>query len=339
MTDSRIRIAVAMGGCSAEAEVSLRSGRAVMAAMDRTKFEPVALEWLSDGRWQLGDLDPCNAATLAGHLHTSNIGCVFIALHGPGGEDGTIQGFLELLEIPYTGPGVEASAIAMDKIATRGMLQSVGLHCAPAVVFDRHGWSRDPRDAEEQVAALGRPVFVKAPTQGSSFGVVRVDGAGYEELELAVETAFRYDSRVLIEKGMAGVEVTAPVLGNEQDPALVALPPVEIRPRSAAFFNYEEKYSSAGAEEVCPPVSLSKEHVEDVKRIALRAHRALRCNGMSRTDMIVAAEAIYVLEVNTIPGLTERSLLPQAAHAHGLSFTQLITRIVDDAVALHRKPR
>jgi D-alanine-D-alanine ligase len=336
-----LRVAVAMGGTAAEREVSLRSGQAVLAALappaslDGNPYDPLPLVGERDGRWSFAGGPARGAAEVAAELVRARVEVVFIALHGPGGEDGTIQGFLEVLNIPYTGPGVASSSIAMDKVFARSVLEAAGLRCAPGVVVGTADW----RDAAtralriRQIAGLGFPLFVKAPTQGSSFGVSRVEREA--DVAAAVETSFQFGPRVLAEKGIAGVEVTAPTLGNSNDGELLALPPVEIRPTSGAFFDYNEKYSKGGAEELCPPRSLSEAQVARVKEAGALAHRALQCDGMSRTDMIVAGPDVYVLEVNTIPGLTERSLLPQAAAAAGISFPELVGRII--RLALHRR--
>lgn len=330
---NKLKVAVAMGGRSAEREVSIKSGNAVLGALDPDCYESVSLVWLADGTWSCAGGEPVGADRLASFLVKSNIDVVFIALHGPGGEDGTIQGFLELLNIPYTGPGVAASAIAMDKIATRAVLQQSGLRCAPAIDCDRESWNRSKSNIYEKSLQLGRPIFVKAPTQGSSFGVTRVATEERAEFELAVDGALRFGMRVLIEKGISGIEVTAPTLGNSHSGELLSLSPVEIRPRSKSYFDFEEKYAAGGAREICPPESLTKEQIARIQQLGAAAHRALQCDGMSRTDMIVTDTDITILEVNTIPGLTERSLLPQAAAASGIPFPKLVSMIIEFAVA------
>ncbi|MBI3817765.1 MAG: D-alanine--D-alanine ligase [Planctomycetes bacterium] len=330
---NRKRVAVAMGGPSAEREVSLRSGGAVLRSMDLNLYEPMPLEWRADGLWNYNHRSGLGAADAAAELLKSRADVVFIALHGPGGEDGTIQGFLEILKIPYTGPRVAASAFAMDKIATRAMLRDAGLPCPRAVQFDAAAWVRDRTILLKSIADLGRPVFVKAPTQGSSFGVTRVANHNQSELEKAVADALRFGNRVLVETGIAGIEVTAPTLGNARGGELLSLLPVEIRPRAKDYFDYHEKYSPDGALELCPPESLSAEQIADVQRLGRESHLALQCDGMSRTDMIVTNDGIFILEVNTIPGLTERSLLPRAAAASGIPFSLLITKIIEFALS------
>lgn len=329
---SPMRVAVAMGGRSAEREVSLRSGAAVLEALDRERFEPVSLVIESDGRWRVGDAAPASSVEAVAALRSAGVEVVFLALHGPGGEDGAIQGFFEWAGLRYTGSGVAASAIAMDKVAARAVLAMAGLDVAPAVVVERGSWPEQRARVLASIAALGRPVFVKAPNQGSSFGVTRVAEAGDAAVERALEATFEFGPKVLVERAIVGVEVTAPVLGNARDAALLALPLVEIRPRRKDYFDYHEKYSADGAEELCPAVSLTEEQAARARAAGERAHRALGCDGMSRTDLIVSGDRVVVLEVNTIPGLTTRSLLPKAASAAGLPFGALVTRVLDLAL-------
>jgi len=338
---TRTRVAVAMGGTSAERDVSIRSGEAVLEALGRpiesagARFDALELVVEADGRWRLGDGEPKPAEEVATELRR-RADVVFLALHGPGGEDGAIQGFLETIGLPYTGPGVSSSAIAIDKVATRALLAAAGARVAPAVVVREPEWRTEPESCFERISALGRPVFVKPPAQGSSYGVTRVETDGPAELGAAIDGALRFDSRVLVERGIEGTEATAAVLGNASEPELLVLPPVEIRPRSGTYFDYEEKYSEGGAIELCPPETIPLESVQELQRLALLAHRTLGCDGMSRTDAIVSRDGPVLLEVNTIPGLTSRSLLPRAAAAAGISFPELVARIVDLALRRFR---
>ncbi|MFN0205398.1 MAG: D-alanine--D-alanine ligase [Planctomycetota bacterium] len=336
-----LRVAVVMGGTSAEREVSLRSGTAVMSALDPNCYEAIACIGEPDGTWTLAG--ECVAPEeLGAALKRRGAGVVFIALHGPGGEDGKLQSLFDICNIPYTGSGAAASAVAMDKIFTRAVLEASGLRCAPAVIVNEFEWRSGARDnITDRAFALGAPLsgaslFVKAPTQGSSFGVTKVDINNTAALPAAIDHAFQFGPRILIERGIAGVEVTVPILGNANDLELFALAPVEIRPKQSAFFDYNEKYSASGAEEICPPRSLTKERVAEISKYGERAHRALQCDGMSRTDMIVTENEVFILEVNTIPGLTERSLLPQSAAASGIPFPELVSRIIQFALRRFR---
>ncbi|MBL8692720.1 MAG: UTP--glucose-1-phosphate uridylyltransferase [Planctomycetes bacterium] len=328
-----LRVAVAMGGQSPERGVSMRSGAAVLSALDPAKYRALPLELRADGLWALAEHPARSAANAIRLLRHEGIDVVFLALHGPGGEDGVVQGFLETAGIPYTGCGVAASALAMDKVLTRAVLSRAGLRVSSAVEMHRYEWEHDRSSILARIGALRAPLFVKAPNQGSSYGVVRVDRSlgnsdGREAVEKAVASVLRYEDRVLVEEGVEGVEITIPVLGNCGDPMLEPLLPVEIRPRSAAFFDTHEKYASTGAEEICPPRSLSAAQVAHAQKLGAAAHRALLCDGMSRTDMICSSEGFTILEVNTIPGLTERSLLPQSAAASGIPFPDLLHRIL-----------
>jgi D-alanine-D-alanine ligase len=247
---------------------------------------------------------------------------VFLALHGRYGEDGTIQGMLELLGIPYTGSGVLASALAMSKVMSKKLFRLEGIPTPDSWVLS------DAGEAEDLLSrhAAGRerlplPLVVKPNEQGSTIGitVVRDD----IELAPAIRTAFHYDSCVLLERFVAGTEITAAVLGNRE---LEVLPLVEIVPEGG-FYDYERKYTAGATDEIVP-ARIRPEETERARELAIRAHRALGCRGMSRVDMIVAEDGIWVLEVNTIPGMTPTSLLPRAAAAAGLTFTQLLDRLI-----------
>lgn len=323
-------VAVVYGGTSAEREVSVRSGHAVLAALDRARFEPLAVEITLEGAWSVDGDRPVSPAVAAERLLTARVKAAFLALHGPGGEDGSIQGFFEVLGLPYTGSGVQASSIAIDKVATRSILTQAGLCVPPAAVVSAQAWDRERPRMRAAIAVLGAPVFVKAPRQGSSYGVVRVAEPASSELDRALDRVFAFGPTALVERGVEGVEVTVAVLGNAGS-ALRALPPVEIRPRGSRFFDTDEKYSPSGADEHCPPISLTEAERRAVEHAGLLAHGAIGCDGFSRTDMIVASGRPIVLETNTIPGLTNRSLLPLAAAAAGIEFRDLLSFVLDRA--------
>ncbi len=246
------------------------------------------------------------------------IDVAFIALHGPYGEDGTLQGMLEIVGIPYVGSGVLASALAMDKSMAAKMLAGAGIAVARSVVIERE--DRDD-DAMRRAAALV-PAFVKPARQGSSVGMGPVDHP--DQLAAALATAFEYDSRVLVEERLDGREITVGVIGNRR---LTALPVVEIVSRRE-FFDYRAKYDPALFNEICP-ADLSPEVTAAVQDLGLRAHRALDCRGYSRVDMIITPDrGPIVLEVNTLPGMTINSLFPKAAQAAGIGFGELLDRLV-----------
>jgi D-alanine-D-alanine ligase len=237
---------------------------------------------------------------------------VFIAMHGKYGEDGTVQGFLELTGIPYTGSGVLASALAMDKIKSNELFVAHGL--------------KIPAQYNKKISF---PCVVKPAQGGSSVGVTIVKKkAG---LKKAMEVALSFDSVVLIQQYVPGIEVTCAVLDEGGDAEPIALPPTQIIPREAEFFDYHAKYTPGATEEITPP-RLPAQIIKKIQQTAVSAHQILGCFGMSRTDMIVAGDDIFVLETNTIPGMTETSLYPQAAAAIGISFPELLDKIIQSAM-------
>ncbi len=314
--------AVLMGGTSREREISLASGRNVARALEEGGVPRVlAVEILEDGNWRsssFGPLPPVRALDL---LLREGAGCFFVALHGPGGEDGSIQGFLRTARVPFTFSGVSASALAMSKSATRAVLAGAGIPLAPGLEI------RDPapdrvREAVEE--ACGYPCFLKEDLSGSSIGVHRLSGPA--DLEAFLSLLGPGSGPWVVERALPGGEATVAVLGNRGG-FLEAFPPVEIRPRKE-FFDFQAKYDPALAEEICPPRSIPAEEQERLKELALQVHRVLGCDGVSRTDFILGPEGPVVLECNTIPGLTKESLLPKAARAAGMTFPELLVRLV-----------
>lgn len=306
---AKLRLALIAGGVSAEREVSLRGAAGVEQALNRDRYEVVRYDPATD------------LARIA--ADAANIDAAFILLHGVHGEDGTIQGFLDLLNIPYQGAGVLGSALAMDKNLAKVMYRLAGLPVAPWVMVE----PGDLRDSGRIESAVGLPCVVKPVRQGSSIGmsIVRT----FDQLPAALELALRHDGEVMVEAFLKGRELTAGVLGNSE---LTALPLIEIIPDSRFdFFNYEAKYQPGATREVCPaPVSETvRARAQDY---AVRAHRSLQLRGYSRTDMILVDEELYLLETNTIPGMTPTSLLPQAAAEAGLPFSALLDRLIELAL-------
>ena len=306
---AKLRLALIAGGVSAEREVSLRGAAGVEQALNRDRYEVVRYDPATD------------LARIA--ADAANIDAAFILLHGVHGEDGTIQGFLDLLGIPYQGAGVLGSALAMDKNLAKVMYRLAGLPVAPWVMVE----PGDLRDSGRIESAVGLPCVVKPVRQGSSIGmsIVRT----LDQLPAALELALRHDGEVMVEAFLKGRELTAGVLGNSE---LTALPLIEIIPDSRYdFFNYEAKYQPGATREVCPaPVSETvRARAQDY---AVRAHRSLQLRGYSRTDMILVGEELYLLETNTIPGMTPTSLLPQAAAEAGLPFVALLDRLIELAL-------
>ncbi|MBE0476684.1 MAG: D-alanine--D-alanine ligase [Coriobacteriia bacterium] len=300
----RTRVAVLMGGRSAEREVSLKTGAQVSSAL-RERGHDVA------------EVD-ARRITFIRELQDLAPEVVFVCLHGRYGEDGTVQGLLELLDMPYVGSGVLASAMAMDKVTSKAIYEHAGIP-TPDWVALRRG---DPLDHAAVVDVLGERLVVKPANEGSAIGVTIVQQAS--ELPGALEEAFSHCRLALVERYVAGAEVTVGVLGNDEP---FALPTLQIVPEHD-FYDYEAKYVPGMSRHLIP-ADIEEHAQRDCERLALEAHAALRCRGVSRTDLIVAEDGrAYALETNTIPGMTETSLLPEAARAVGISFPDLCELLV-----------
>ena len=305
----RLKLALLYGGSSSEREVSISGWKVV-----RAHFDP--------DRYLLFDFDlKTDLTSLASKA--SELDAAFICVHGRGGEDGTLQGFLEQLGLPYQGSGVLAGALAMNKKISKALFRQAGLDVPEDMVINR----RLPVDIALVESRIGFPLMVKPVREGSSIGMSLVRSPS--ALQGAIETAFEYDDEVLVEEYLQGVEITGAVLGNNR---LKALPLVEIIPGTDhEFFDLHAKYTPGATEEICP-ARLNEELSARAREIALAAHRALDCRGYSRVDMFVVGDRIKVLEVNTIPGMTQTSLFPQAAKASGLEFSRLLDTLVDLAL-------
>ncbi len=344
---ARMRVVVLTGGDSAEREICLKSGAKVMAALDLARYDAVAVDLaqITNGRadqlagalmapteYQPKALPESGAAPAGPALAPASGSCleraplkpdvVFIALHGGAGENGTVQGLLDLFGIPYVGSGVLASAMALDKVIAKKLFEREGIP-TPKWVSLRAG--QRPLPSEETLAAIGLPCVVKPASEGSSLGVTIVKQR--DQFGPALGLAFQYGKVALVEEFIPGVEITGPVLGNE-DPQV--LPLVEIVP-NAEFYDYHAKYTPGATDEIIP-ARITEAQAARAKELTLAAHLALGCRGMSRVDMIVGPDEVYVLELQTIPGLTETSLLPRAAEAAGISFPQLVDRLIELAL-------
>lgn len=257
-------------------------------------------------------------------------------LHGPYGEDGTVQGMLELYDLPFVGSGCAASAVAMDKMLTRHVLAASNVPLAAAYSSSQQLGSSDLATAFASMSAtVGLPAFVKIPCSGSSRGVQRI--TTFAQFEQFASEWGGHSRRWFAEASVVGEEITVAVLGN-QGQLLQALPPVGIYPKFAAHFDERAKYEKGACDEIVPPRGLSTENIELAKQIAIRCHQALGCDGMSRTDMIWSKDGPIVLEVNTIPGLTEMSLLPKAAAAAGYSFAGLLDHLLELSLLRQGQP-
>jgi D-alanine-D-alanine ligase len=302
------KIAVLFGGTSAEREVSLNSGAAVLAG-------------LREGGVNAYPVDPKEVDIT--QLKAMGFDKVFIALHGRGGEDGTLQGLLDVIGMPYTGSGVMASAISMDKLRSKLLWQGAGLPVAPWVALTRREYEWGLQDSvTSRIAALGLPVIVKPSREGSSVGMSKVDKAG--DISAALDLAFQHDDDVLIEKWLSGPEFTVAMLGEE------ILPSMRIQP-AGVFYDYEAKYLSDETQYFCP-AGLEVEQEAELQSLVLKAWHILGCSGWGRIDVMCDSDGqFYLLEANTSPGMTSHSLVPMAARQAGMSFSQLVVRILDQA--------
>ena len=363
----KLRVAVLYGGRSGEHEVSLQSAAAVINNLDRDRFEivPVAID--KQGRWRLNDLSliegkkslpvfkdapnvilPPNVAdaeTGSALMPWSGgeakaIDVVFPVVHGPLCEDGTIQGLLELADVPYVGCGVLASAVAMDKEMAKRVARDAGVPIVPYVSLKRDQWNKESeRSAENIRRELGYPVFVKPANLGSSVGVHKVmEPAG---LKAALDDAFRYDVKTLIETAIDAREIELAVLENPDagEEPLVSVPG-EIDP-THEFYSYEAKYLDENGAELIIPAKLEAGQVKEVQEIARRAFSAIGCEGMARVDLLMdrSSGQFYFNELNTIPGFTSISMYPKLWEASGISYRELLSRLVDLAVARHERKR
>ncbi len=300
----KARVCVLEGGVSAEREISLKSGEAVREALQKAGYDVFSI-------------DPKEPESLF-FLKKERVDVVFIALHGPGGEDGTVQGMLEILDIPYTGSGVLTSAIAMDKASTRKIWSIDGLKQPRYQIVKKE---------DSFKLSISPPFIVKPGRSGSTLGVSLVKKE--EEFKPALERAFKYDKEhAIVEDYIEGKEVTVGII---DDPEPKALPVIEIVPQKAALYDYETKYTKGVCKYIIP-ASLPRADYEKVQEVALKAYKILGCRDFGRVDIIWKEGEIYLLEVNTIPGMTKGSLLPMAAKAEGIEFPELVDKIVQSAL-------
>ncbi len=307
MVEGKLHIALVAGGTSGERQVSLNGAAGVEKALDPQKF-------------LVRRYDPAtDLARLA--ADAPEVDFAFILLHGRYGEDGTMQGFLELLGVPYQGSGVLGSAIAMDKHLAKELYRLNGLPVADWLILCED----DSLDAEVLVARFGLPVVIKPVHEGSSLGLTLARTK--DDILTGIKRGLSNDSHVMVEQYVRGRELTVGVLGNRD---VEALPVIEIVPGEGFdFFDYDAKYKPGATEEICP-ARITPEETALAQKFAVAAHRALRLRGYSRTDMILAADgSLYLLETNTIPGMTATSLMPQAAAKHGLPFPQFLERLIE----------
>ncbi|MFC1625562.1 D-alanine--D-alanine ligase [Patescibacteria group bacterium] len=302
----KLKVAVLMGGSSSEREISIISGREVVKNLDRNKYE----------------IQPVVLPNSLGIINIpKDIDVAFIAMHGPYGEDGCIQGLLEMRGIKYTGSGVSASAIGMDKFMFRKIMVADGLLIPKYIVI-----TKKDKNVDIKMKKLGNyPFFVKPNDQGSSVGVSIVKNK--QDLKKAVKKAFVYSSKVLIDEYIKGTELTCGVVGNDNPEAL---PVIEIVPKNN-FFDYESKYSEKGAEEIIP-ARIPRKVETETRDLAIRVFKSVEARGFARVDFILKEGKLYILEINTIPGLTPMSLIPKEAKAVGITYPKLLDKIIRYAI-------
>ena len=306
---SKLRVAVLAGGSSSERVVSLTSGKQVMAALESRGYECELI-------------DPKDQPASTTRLIEGEFDVAFIAMHGKGGEDGAIQGFCETIGLKYTGSGIKASAIGMDKASSKVLYERAGIPTAKSVVIHKDA----PYDVNKIVASMGESLVVKPNDDGSSVGMTLVHSA--EDIDSALQHCFEVTNNALVEQYVTGMEITVAVMGNSE---ATALPVIQIVPH-AEFYDFEVKYSPTGADHVIP-APLPQDVYEQAQRYAVLAHTSLGCRGVSRSDFIVDDEGVcYILETNTIPGMTPTSLLPDAARHMGLDFADVCERIIGYAL-------
>lgn len=367
--NQKIRVVVLYGGRSGEHEISLLSAASVMRNLDPKRFDVVPVAIDKEGRWHLNDVSlieknarslpvfkdaplvvlPPNPSgdhpilmPLGGNSKAPEtpVDVVFPVMHGTLGEDGTVQGFFELADIPYVGCGTLSSAVGMDKDVAKRLIQAAGLPIVPYVALKNEVWKKNPQLAAQKIATeLGYPVFVKPANLGSSVGVHKVKSP--QDLESALKDAFRYDSKVLVEKAVTAREIELSVLENSDTgaPPLVSQPG-EIMP-THEFYSYEAKYLDENGASMKIPADLAPEQVKRAQSIATQAFETLECEGLARVDLFLDKTngEFYFNEVNTMPGFTSISMYPKMWEASGIGYQELLTRLIDLAMSRHNRKK
>lgn len=342
MSKNKIKIAVVAGGLSNEREVSLKTGKQIFSGLSADKYDKNLINIDQNGRWflDMGEFKKIKHKTKNRSLvimhpekgiksnDLKKYDLIFLALHGKFGEDGKIQSILDLLDIKYTGSGVLASALCMNKEKTMSFLRGSGIKTPKFLFFS----DKDKIDLELIDQKINEkikyPCVVKPNESGSSIGISIVKS--FVELKKSVEMAFLEDSSILIEEFIGGREFSCGVLGNSNKTELLALPPVEIISDND-FFDYNAKYFSKNTQEICP-ANISLKDTEKIQNIAKKAHEILGCEGLTRSDFILKGKEFYFLEINTLPGLTEQSLCPKEAKATGMSFEEFLDEQIKLAI-------
>ena len=348
----KLKVGILFGGKSAEHEVSLQSAKNIIEAIDRQKYDVLLIGIDRQGRWHLNESsrfllkadDPAHI-----HLKKSRIGLalipgassrqivtllktdpvdtpdvIFPVLHGPCGEDGTVQGFLKLANIPFVGADVLSSAVCMDKVMMKRLLKEAGLPQARFLSYRSH--QREHIEYEQVLKSVGLPFFVKPANLGSSVGINKVHGQ--EEFDSALDQSFDYDDKIIIEEYIKGREIECAVLGNEK---AVASVPGEVVP-THEFYSYQAKYLDEHGADLIIPADLPESIIDRIQKMAMQAFHAVDCEGMARVDFFVSGERIYINELNTIPGFTRISMYPKLWEASGISYSELVDRLIELAI-------
>jgi D-alanine-D-alanine ligase len=354
----RLRVAILFGGRSGEHDVSLQSAASVIKALDPAKYDVLPVGITREGNWRVGSgaaqllpqvlaigdrvtpsVDPSGpkllplAQSVGARNSRPEVDVVFPVLHGTFGEDGTVQGLFELADIPYVGAGVLASATGMDKDVMKRLFRDAGLPVLPWELLLRADWERDADKVRRRIERkLRYPLFVKPVNMGSSVGISKVHHR--RELAAALDLAAQYDRKILVEKGIAAREIECSVLGNDDPQASV---PGEVVPVNE-FYDYEAKYIKEGSELVIP-ARLTARQTKQVRDVSIRAFRAIDGAGMGRVDFLLDRKTgkVYLNEINTIPGFTSISMYPKLWAASGLTYSQLLDRLIDLALERHRE--
>jgi D-alanine-D-alanine ligase len=351
----KLRVGIIFGGRSAEHEVSIQSAKNVFAALDREKYEPVLIgvtkkgQWLElseyqfrylmDGKRQAIAEDTAGrtiigvksqVARVIEGFNPSRLDVVFPLLHGPYGEDGTVQGLLRTFDLPFVGSDVLGSAVGMDKDVMKRLLRDAELPVTPFLVFKEH--DKVITSYADVVEHLGLPFFVKPANLGSSVGVSKVSSK--KEFVPALEEAFRFDRKILIEQAIQGRELECAVLGNDDPKTSVV---GEIKPQGHDFYDYEAKYLDEHGAELIIPASLTEKELAQIQHLAVKAFKVLCAEGMARVDFFLSEDGkLYVNEINTIPGFTNISMYPRLWQASGVSYTELLDRLIQLALENHK---
>ena len=342
----KLRVGIIFGGPSAEHEVSIQSAKNVYDALDKEKYEPYLFGITKKGEWISLDsqtflhissrvyhalpeeTEKDNERFVTFPLSPSDFDVVFPVLHGPFGEDGTIQGFLKTLNIPFVGAGVLGSAVGMDKDVMKRLLRDAKLKIGKFITLRK----KDTISFEDVKKELGLPLFVKPANLGSSVGVSKVTSE--EEYSKAIKEAFRYDTKVLVEEYIKGRELECSVLGNEEPVASIA---GEVIPQKG-FYDYQSKYLDEGGAILKIPANLSEEELKKIQQISLETYRVLNCEGLARVDVFMTEDGeIYINEINTLPGFTKISMYPKLWKESGLEYGELLDRLITLALERHKR--